>query len=96
MIKNSIPPHGTNNIIQATAERDERIKQILDEGVAMARITPSDVERFRALELEFKKLNTPDSGEGVEVRTGEGEELSTESAADTYTLMQQIISKALG
>ena len=102
MKKYSIPPHGTNNIEQATAARDERIKSILDQGLAAGRITPSDLEQFRSLEAEFKRLSgsSDTDVESVEVSTSADVEgivdmQRSKKAADTYTQMQEILQKSL-
>ena len=46
------PPHGRKSYKEAKAERNEKIRQILEEGVATGRITEDDMARFYSLDEE--------------------------------------------
>ena len=92
--KNLIPPHVTNNIEDATVARDERVKSILEEGLASGSLTLTDVEKFRELELKFNKLNSDIAENSREDVEESSKELNKQSISETYTLMQEILSKA--
>ena len=46
------PPHGTKNLSQATAERDEKINKILTDGLEAGRITQTKYDLHQRLASE--------------------------------------------